>query len=146
MADDKPAQGESKTQEPCLEVNEEGLNAKAVWCQWCETKVMLGGAAKLVEHEVFLPSVTYDKGADPNGKGDTYASVWLLTSRYAFENVGVSRPVVDGAPVTKETDASFRYLTCAECERGPIGLIPDLGNREGEHYYVAPARVRVKDQ
>lgn len=127
-------------------VREDGRNASLVVCRHCGSKILLPGAAQMSdgETEVFLPSVTFDKreAGDPAAKGDTYTRLWMVTDRMAFENVGVSRPVEAGAPVQRESDASFRYLTCADCERGPLGAVPDLGNRAGEHYYIAPDRVR----
>ena len=53
---------------------------------------------------------------------------WLLTDQFDFHNVGFSRPV----------GGDVRFLTCADCEVGPIGYAP----AEPGRFYVAHSRVK----
>lgn len=50
----------------------------------------------------------------------------------SFENVGV----------TKSVDPAYRYLSCASCDRGPIGI---NFLAEPTKFYVAHERVRYQE-
>ena len=45
---------------------------------------------------------------------ETLSDHWVVRDQFDFENVGVTKSI-DG-------DTSFRYLTCADCDKGPIGI------------------------
>jgi hypothetical protein len=66
--------------------------------------------------------------------GEELRTHWRLTRRFDFENVGVTRPV------SAESAQRYRYLTCADCERGPIGIVFFLETRQ-EEYFVSHGRV-----
>ena len=68
-------------------------------------------------------------GAKDDPARDSLSDHWLVSSQMQFENVGVTRTV----------DPSFRYLTCAGCDKGPIGI--NFLN-EPSKFYVAHARVK----
>ena len=50
--------------------------------------------------------------ASTNGESDAepITKCWLVSDMFHFENVGFSKTV-----------GNFKYLTCADCEVGPIG-------------------------
>lgn len=73
--------------------------------------------------QFLLPQVTLkaqhsapdQEGQAAGSQQDAYDEFWLITDIFNFDNVGVSHEVVrDGV--------SVKYLTCADCEMGPIGF------------------------
>jgi hypothetical protein len=87
---------------------------------------MLAKAGAFVEKDIFL--------AFPNAKtaseGRNYTKFFKLTSQMDFENIGVRRPIA-GEP--------FRYLTCADCDMGPVGITYD--EDKNKVFYIAHDRV-----
>ncbi|VDP45483.1 unnamed protein product [Heligmosomoides polygyrus] len=57
---------------------------------------------------------------------ETVCGFWIVRGMYDFENVGFTN-AVDG----------MKYLTCADCEYGPIGFL----ETETKLHYVSSARV-----
>jgi hypothetical protein len=55
---------------------------------------------------------------------------WLVTDQYQFENIGVSKPI--------DADNLFRYLCCADCDGGPVGIVYSAAPSE---FYVTHERV-----
>ena len=78
--------------------------------------------------QIFLPNITQKKsiGSDPDG--EVVEELWLVEEMMTFENVGFSNTV----------GTSTKYLTCADCEIGPLG-IHDLQNPK--EFLVAARRV-----
>jgi Mss4 protein len=78
------------------------------------------------------------KATDP--EGETVSHHWMIDDRFKFDNVGVTRSL---------REEYHRYLTCAECERGPIGVAmiyednPTTDVRR-EVYYVSHGRIKYK--
>jgi hypothetical protein len=68
-------------------------------------------------------------GAKGDATREQLSAHWLVPSQMTFENVGVTRGV----------DPAYRYLTCASCDRGPIGI---NFFAEPSKFYVAHARVK----
>lgn len=65
-----------------------------------------------------LPQMTFKANPEISDATEVQLSLftefWLLEDIFQFDNVGVSRDVdVDGRQI--------KYLTCADCEIGPIG-------------------------
>lgn len=60
---------------------------------------------------------------------ETVSGFWTVRNMYDFENVGFTNSV-DG----------MKYLTCADCEYGPIGFL----DAETKIHYVSTARVSYK--
>jgi hypothetical protein len=60
-------------------------------------------------------------------EGETLGDFWLLDDMFKFENVGFTHTV-----------GNIKYLACADCEIGPIGL-HDVNKRT--EFYVALERV-----
>jgi len=77
----------------------DGRNARTVVCQRCGCCILLARKAVLIEKEVELPD-------------EKVTWLWHLTNMYDFENIGFS----------KTTEQNIRYLTCADCERGVLGI------------------------
>ena len=55
---------------------------------------------------------------------------WAVSDQFDFENVGVSKAI----------DVNFRYLICADCDAGPIGIVNK--NVEGATFFVSHSRVK----
>eukprot|EP01135_Chromosphaera_perkinsii_P006291 Nk52_evm20s485 gene=Nk52_evmTU20s485 len=136
---------ENKKQEfPLGELgNAEGKNTKWVLCERCGSKVIRPNAAKLVKNQFSLPMMVQKKNGQDNGKGseednnnnndnnqleqELFEDFYLLADMFDFENVGFSNTV-----------ANTKYLTCADCEIGPIGYM-DIEQKN--MIYVAVNRV-----
>ncbi|CEP01268.1 Mss4-like protein [Plasmodiophora brassicae] len=97
-------------------------------CRHCQCSIVPPGAAtrscrKITAH---VPVVDDDQGA--RVIAEELDEHWLIAQQFDFDNVGVSRPI---------EASGFRYLICAECDRGPIGI-----KYENEsHFYVFHARI-----
>ena len=87
-----------------------------------------------------LPQMTFKarpEGGDENGAplaqpADTYTTYWRVNDVFDFDNVGVSREVVVNGKTVK-------YLTCADCEIGPIGWY--WAENKGEIFLCKDERV-----
>lgn len=66
-----------------------------------------------------------------NTDGETLSDFWKIGDMFTFENVGVCNTV-----------NNIKYLTCADCEIGPIGW-HDINDKSA--YYIALDRVVHKD-
>lgn len=62
------------------------------------------------------------------GDGETLKDFWIVDDMFTFENVGFSN-TVDG----------IKYLTCADCEIGPVGYHDTKNQKE---FYIAHERVK----
>ena len=60
--------------------------------------------------------------------GETLYDFWLVNGMFTFENVGFSNTV-----------GNLKYLVCADCEVGPIGI---QDTNEPDAMYVALERVK----
>lgn len=62
---------------------------------------------------------------------------WRVTSPYSFENISLSK-AVQGMPL------GFKYLSCAECDLGPLGWHDPSGTAKetetGPEYLLAVDR------
>lgn len=103
-------------------------NGNKIACTICGSVIMLSNVGIWVNgNEFALPKATQEKGA-LNTAVDPLEGWWTVSDMFAFENVGFTHAVND-----------VKYLTCADCEYGPIGL---LDNATGL-YYIAPSRVKT---
>lgn len=73
-----------------------------------------------------LPKMAQKKNT-PEIESDTIQEWFLVDDMFTFDNVGVSNLV-----------ENMKYLTCADCEYGPIGWM-DITSKKS---YVALPRVR----
>jgi hypothetical protein len=71
--------------------------------------------------------------AEVEGEGDTYLEFWLLTDVFAFENIGFSKTVHE----------TIKFLSCADCEVGPIGF-QELNSDVGTNIYLCCTEDRIK--
>lgn len=74
-----------------------------------------------------MPLIKQTK-TDPNSEPETenLSRFWIVNDMYTFENVGFSHTV-----------GNNKYLTCADCEAGPIGY-HDISSKVS---YVSFSRV-----
>merc|ERR1712147_284802 len=87
--------------------NERVTNGKLncqLTCQLCPSKVLPPSSAVLVEETKSLPAFTTDKNAED------IELWWMVDDMFTFDNIGFSK-AKDG----------IKYLTCADCEVGPLG-------------------------
>ncbi|RKO94306.1 Mss4-like protein [Blyttiomyces helicus] len=115
----------SPLQDPSRKTNE-----YAIHCPRCKSKVVGKGVACWPPA---LPIFVTD-----SSHSSTPPHLWLITDMMAFDNVGFSRP----APGTSD----LRYLSCADCELGPIGVHdPDMKDKDGKKLFLlAVDRVRYR--
>ncbi|XP_014662176.1 PREDICTED: guanine nucleotide exchange factor MSS4-like [Priapulus caudatus] len=105
-------------------------NNKSVCCERCDSVVLKAGDASLSQVEFFLPHMKKKTENQRPGDGETLREFWLVGDMCTFENVGFSNTV-----------ETTKYLTCADCEVGPIGWC-DV--RDRTKFYVAVDRVSHK--
>ncbi|EDO34539.1 predicted protein [Nematostella vectensis] len=106
-----------------------GKNSKWVECKLCHSKVLRPQTAEYIKEEIFLPSMQQKTKINMDSpEGDTLHHYWLVHDMFAFENVGFSKTV-----------NNVKYLTCADCEVGPIGW--QLAN-DSTRFLVALERVK----
>jgi len=105
---------------------EDGKNKKDLFCTICPSKILLPRVGTYAKCENNLPKMTQKKGAE-EVETDLITECFQVKDPFDFENVGFSKVV-----------GNFKYLTCSDCELGPIGwqIIPD------SLCYIAPSRVR----
>lgn len=77
-----------------------------------------------------MPLIKQSK-IDPSSEpeAETLSQFWVVNDMYTFENVGFSHTV-----------GNNKYLTCADCEAGPIGF-HDIPSKIS---YVSFSRVEYK--
>ncbi|CAL8084758.1 unnamed protein product [Calicophoron daubneyi] len=115
--------------------NEDGLNMFDVCCPRCSSVILRKNAAKLVKKERSLPVYARKTELDTHSGDfptDTLDQFWTVNDMFTFENVGFTRDV-----------DSVRYLTCADCELGPIGY-HDTKEGPPTVYYIALKRTSHK--
>lgn len=74
-----------------------------------------------------LPLIKQKTGPEQSPETEVISLFWVVNDMYTFENVGFSNTV-----------ENTKYLTCADCEAGPIGY-HDLTTKKS---YVALTRVQ----
>ncbi|KAL3288458.1 hypothetical protein HHI36_002903 [Cryptolaemus montrouzieri] len=104
-----------------------GKNLRTIKCTYCDSVILAPDSACFVKIESELPLMQQNKTNAIILEKELISSYWSVPDMYTFQNVGFSNTV-----------GSTKYLTCADCEAGPIGY-HDLGNGRS---YVALARVR----
>jgi len=105
-------------------------NTRKIVCAHCRrSTILLPGAAELSAREAFL---AYPRAASAT-EGEIYGDLFKVTGKMSFENIGVKQPV---------GQCNYRYLTCADCEWGPLGVT--FAEDANKIFYVAHARVMYK--
>ncbi|KAJ8962503.1 hypothetical protein NQ318_000893 [Aromia moschata] len=105
----------------------EGKNLRSVKCKFCNSVILTPGTATFTTFEFQLPLIKQTKIAGANPETECVSLFWSVNDMFTFQNVGFSNTV-----------ASTKYLTCADCEAGPIGY-HDIPSKMS---YVALSRVR----
>ncbi|KAG0365601.1 Mss4 protein-domain-containing protein [Gamsiella multidivaricata] len=67
--------------------------------------------------------------------GDELQSFWRVTDMMAFENIGFSKMLPNGT----------QFLSCADCDTGPLGYHESKAPKAEKEYLVALNRVRYND-
>ncbi|CAO3571582.1 unnamed protein product [Mortierella alpina] len=155
--------------------SEQQVNAFDVYCpqESCRCKLLLASAATLVQREkskLALPKLplagatvstiddnnfdsektdttshdtTESKDAaasaaapDANTDSEELQSFWRVTDMMAFENIGFSKMLPSG----------IQFLSCADCDTGPLGYYNSKATRPNKEYLVAINRVRYHDR
>ncbi|KAF9350280.1 hypothetical protein BGX26_011505 [Mortierella sp. AD094] len=145
------------------------LNKLDIYCpqESCRCKILLASAATLVQREkskLVLPKlpltgatvstideVTQDsekkestdntndnEAEETSGVANTeeLQSFWRVTDMMAFENIGFSKMLPNGT----------QFLSCADCDTGPLGYHESKAPRETKEYLIALNRVRYHDR
>ncbi|TGZ61211.1 hypothetical protein CRM22_008112 [Opisthorchis felineus] len=120
-----------KSSGPSDLITAEGTNVFDVCCPRCGSVVLRKNSAKLIERQQSIP--VYAKKSELSNPSnefptDLITQFWSVHDMYTFENVGFTHSV-----------NSIRYLTCADCELGPIGF-QDMAECQPTAYYVALSR------
>ncbi|KAF9566843.1 hypothetical protein EC968_003586 [Mortierella alpina] len=143
--------------------SEQQVNAFDIYCpqETCRCKLLLASAATLVQREKIGATVSTidDSNADPektqltshgtigsqdaaeadavaNTGSEELQSFWRVTDMMAFENIGFSKMLPSG----------IQFLSCADCDTGPLGYYDSKATRPNKEYLVAINRVRYHDR
>lgn len=106
-------------------IEEHGRNKEKIICSKCSSLVLDKLVGQHVELEKMLPEPTAK--STNSSQSSKFLHFWMVDDIFKFENCGFSNTV----------DA-VKYLTCADCEIGPIGY-QDLNSKL---CFVALARVK----
>ncbi|XP_035910987.1 guanine nucleotide exchange factor MSS4 homolog [Anopheles stephensi] len=112
-------------------IGEDGKNRTNVKCLHCGSLILRAANSDFDSTAYDLP-VAKQKRQTAVDKEEVFASetlkdFWMVKDMYTFENIGFSNTV-----------DNRKYLTCADCELGPIGY-HDLETKKS---YIALARVQ----
>lgn len=105
-------------------------------CTICDSVVLRVGTGAYAEGPSFDVPVMYKKSerSADGGRGDGFVTEalrrwWFVTDMFSFENVGFTH-----------AHNGRKYLACADCEVGPIGVVDAESNR----YLIALERIKYK--
>lgn len=123
------AEVSSSAEEHEMLVNENGRNSLTIGCPRCDSVILKGNVATRVDDIVFdlPPMTTTNVAASSQVESEMLRRFWSVPDMFQFENVGYTNSV-----------NGIKYLTCADCEIGPIGYQDPLTKVN----YVALERVR----
>ncbi|XP_064598828.1 guanine nucleotide exchange factor MSS4-like [Liolophura sinensis] len=107
---------------------EDDKNRTKIVCQLCSSVILLPGKAAYVSKEFPLPHMKKKKEGTDVADAEELSDYWVVDDMFTFENVGFSNTV-----------GMIKYLTCADCEIGPVGW-HDLNNKKA--YYISLTRVQ----
>ncbi|CAJ0601502.1 unnamed protein product [Cylicocyclus nassatus] len=117
----------TEVKESTSSATEGSANEQRLVCSICGSVVLLAGAGRWSDRVEILPLCRQQK--DVATQKEKVTGFWTVRNMYDFENVGFTNSV-DG----------MKYLTCADCEYGPIGFL----DVDTKIHYVSPARVSYK--
>ncbi|XP_074653752.1 guanine nucleotide exchange factor MSS4-like [Tubulanus polymorphus] len=107
----------------------DGTNVTKLLCTLCGSTVLLAKKAEYIQKQISLPHMKQKKDSADGDKTEfeELCHYWLVHDMYTFENVGFTKNV-----------GTIKYLTCADCEMGPIGL---MDTEKQTDFYIALDRV-----
>ncbi|KAF9104297.1 hypothetical protein BGX27_010148 [Mortierella sp. AM989] len=79
---------------------------------------------------------TEKNGVVANTSTEELQSFWRVTDMMAFENIGFSKMLPNGT----------QFLSCADCDTGPLGYHESKAPRADKEYLIALNRVRYHDR
>ncbi|KAL1514093.1 hypothetical protein ABEB36_003412 [Hypothenemus hampei] len=109
---------------------EEGQNKRVVKCKFCSSIILTPTTAAFSTFEYDLPVMKPNKDSTSPPETENISYFWAVKDMFTFFNVGFSNTV-----------GNTKYLTCADCEAGPIGY-HDITSKMS---YVALPRVSHSD-
>lgn len=116
-------------------ISESGMNANAIVCSFCGSVILLPNVAKYLDRQeaVDIPRIKAKQGDDSKLQfdSDKVKEFWHVSDMFAFENVGFCNTV-----------ENWKYLSCADCEMGPIGA----HKIETKEFLVAFERTKQKSE
>ncbi|GAA5918327.1 hypothetical protein JCM5296_005605 [Sporobolomyces johnsonii] len=151
-----------------------GLNTADLYCPRAECRCLLlrRGTGKWVrghESDFALPALPHKIADSPSSSSPSSSQgYWSVPSPLSFENIGFSRntSLPSTSVPSSSSPATIKYLTCADCDHGPLGWHDtegkDLGMevqaendareaggrggevRKGREFLLDVARVRYK--
>ncbi|CAG5096456.1 Oidioi.mRNA.OKI2018_I69.XSR.g14625.t1.cds [Oikopleura dioica] len=95
-------------------------------CPVCPSLILSPDSAQLHKEMISLPKVQKDAGEEQ------IDSWWLVDDMFTFDNIGFSKAATGG----------LKYLTCADCEIGPLGVHDPSDPKK---FLIAASRVRYND-
>lgn len=111
----------------------DGTNKVNLYCPRAECRCLLlrAGVGTWVQgttkHDIELPDLPRPISAPPpkHLPASQRPGYWSVSSPLAFENIGFSRDAAAPPPSSSSSSASaaanIKYLTCADCDHGPLG-------------------------
>ncbi|XP_018573904.1 guanine nucleotide exchange factor MSS4 homolog [Anoplophora glabripennis] len=88
----------------------DGKNRRSVKCKYCNSVILSPASASFTSLEFQLPLIKQKKVNESNPETENVSLFWVVNDIFTFQNVGFSNTV-----------GNNKYLTCADCEAGPIG-------------------------
>ncbi|GAA5942111.1 polyamine acetyltransferase [Sporobolomyces koalae] len=151
------------------ELTTDGNNRFDLYCPRAECRCLLvkAGAAKWVigaAQDLELPALPHKLGSTSSAReSKERLGYWTLSSPLAFENIGFTRsvPTSSNSSTTEPPHVQIKYLTCADCDFGPLGWHDTQGTdlgvevqeenergggqvRQGREFLLDLERVRYK--
>ncbi|KAG5519812.1 hypothetical protein PMAC_000085 [Pneumocystis sp. 'macacae'] len=111
------------------DIPEEIRNAETLYCPYpkCKSVILLKGMGVLV----YRKNRIFHKNGSISSS-DIMSTFWTVSSPFVFENLGFSRNI----------EGNIKFLTCADCDRGPLGYYdPNVLNNGKEEYLLATDKV-----
>ncbi|GMS95615.1 hypothetical protein PENTCL1PPCAC_17790 [Pristionchus entomophagus] len=125
---DQTSSESSNLKEGICPSKSERRNAEMILCHHCNSIILRVGDSIWMEgNERDIPLARQRKGGDLT-QTEKLQGWWTVKDMFTFENVGFTNSV-DG----------IRYLTCADCDFGPIGRVT-----EDNLHIVAHSRVKME--
>ncbi|CAK1543393.1 unnamed protein product [Leptosia nina] len=100
------------TQKNNSEFVEDGTNKLIVKCKYCGSKILDRKAGKFVTDEINLPLMLQEKSPDSQVQYEKINQFYFVDNMYTFENIGFTHTI-----------DNCKYLSCADCDAGPIGSL-----------------------